>query len=199
MWVGDPKASERARVTAYNLARTLIHAHAFLSFPGGILLEVEPVTWLEVRECSTTKVVSGYMHKTLATTPLDSKHPDKLRLLEAAVLARSVSKHPSIQFAIGDFYSARREVGPYSSFYAFRVLEDVGFHFGTRTGDKPDWDAMNKALGKSKDHWRLLTDAGTWSRHLNEENMQKLRNVGSDRTLPLAHQALDLAVKRIVK
>jgi hypothetical protein len=64
------------------------------------------------------------------------------------------------QFALGDFYIARREVGPYSAFYAFRALEDVGFHFGVMKNDKPDWDVMNAALGTSKAKWGPLTKGG---------------------------------------
>jgi hypothetical protein len=43
-----------------------VHADAFVSYPGGIVLDVEPVTWLEVREHVPEGVVSGYMHQTLA-------------------------------------------------------------------------------------------------------------------------------------
>ena len=75
-------------------------------------------------------VVSGYMHQTLANAPLDPNHPDKARLRSAAALVRKVQPFPALQLALGDLYTARREIGPYSSFYAFRVLEDVGFHFG---------------------------------------------------------------------
>ncbi len=195
LWRGDPKQNENARATASSLARALIHAHAFVSFPAGIVLEVEPVTWLEVRECSTTKVVSGYMHQTLAAVPLDSNHPDKARLLKAAELTRSVLDHPALSFAIGDFYAARREIGPYSSFYAFRVLEDVGFHFGTTKEGRPDWDKMNAVLGTTKDDWRELTDAGTWARHLSKENTQKIKAIDLGKMLSLAHKALRLVLK----
>jgi hypothetical protein len=150
LWSGDHEQNEIARTTAYTLARALIHADAFLSFPTGIVLEVEPVTWLEVRDCVPKGVVSGYMHQTLATAPLDSNHPDKIRLCGAAALTGALRELPALQFALGDFYTARREVGPYSAFYAFRVLEDVGFHFGVTKNDKPDWDTMNAALGTSK-------------------------------------------------
>jgi hypothetical protein len=103
-------------------------------YPGGIVLDVEPVTWLEVREHVPRGVVSGYMHHTLANVRLDPNHPDKARLRSAAALVRQVQPFPAVQLALGDFYTSRREIGPYSSFYAFRVLEDVGFHFGV-TGE----------------------------------------------------------------
>ena len=84
LWQGDPNQNETARATAYTLARAFIHAEAFLSFPDGIVLEVEPVTWLEVRHSVPTKVVSGYMHQSLTTAPLDPNHSDKIRLRKAA-------------------------------------------------------------------------------------------------------------------
>lgn len=114
LWRGDPQDNEIARARAYFLARALIHADAFFSFPTGIVLEVEPVTWLEVRDCTTTKVISGYMHQTLAAVPLDSNHPDKIRLRKAAALARALGDIPALQLALGDFYTARREVGRFS-------------------------------------------------------------------------------------
>lgn len=48
--------------------------------------------------------------------------------------------------ALADFHAARRELGPYYAFFAFRVLKDIGFRFGDKDG-APDWPAMNKALG----------------------------------------------------
>jgi hypothetical protein len=44
LWAGNPQQNEAARATAYTLARTLVHADAFVSYPGGIVLHVEPVT-----------------------------------------------------------------------------------------------------------------------------------------------------------
>jgi hypothetical protein len=197
LWRGDPQQNEIARATAYTVARALIHADAFLSFPTGIVLEVEPVTWLEVRDCMPTKVVSGYMHQTLATAPLDSNHPDKIRLCDAAALARALGDVPALQLALGDFYTARREVGPYSAFYAFRVLEDVGFHFGAAKNDKPDWNAMNAAFGMSKAKWDPLTVAGTWARHLSDRRRPKLETIDRAALLRLAHEAVDLALNKI--
>jgi len=197
LWGGDPQQNEIARATAYTLARALIHADAFLSFPTGIVLEVEPVTWLEVRDCVPTGVVSGYMHQTLATAPLDSNHPDKIRLCGAAALRRALRELPALQFALGDFYTARREVGPYSAFYAFRMLEDVGFHFGVTKNDKPDWDAMNAALGTSKAKWDPLTEAGTCARHLSDRKLPKLETMDRAALLRLAHEAVELTLNKI--
>jgi hypothetical protein len=59
LWVGDPAHNDAARAIAYSLARALVHADALLTFPSGIVLDVEPVTWLEIRHCVHTKVVSG--------------------------------------------------------------------------------------------------------------------------------------------
>src|SRR5581483_11126436 len=131
LWAGDPEQNDEARADAYTLARALVHADAYESFPIGIVLNVEPVTWLEVRGHVPRDVVSGYMHPTLPAAPLDSTHPDRARLKRAAALVRQLHSRPALQLALGDFYAARREPGPYSPFYAFRVLEDVGFHFGT--------------------------------------------------------------------
>lgn len=197
LWGGDPQQNEIARATAYALARALIHADAFLSFPAGIVLEVEPVTWLEVRDCVPRGVVSGYMHQTLATAPLDSNHPDKIRLCDAAALTRALRELPALQLALGDFYTARREFGPYSAFYAFRVLEDIGFHFGTTKNDKPDWDAMNAALGTSKAKWDSLTEAGTWARHLSDRGVPRVETIGRAALLRLAHEAVELVLNKI--
>jgi hypothetical protein len=164
LWGGDPEQNEIARATAYTFARALIHADAFLSFPTGIVLEVEPVTWLEVRDCVPT---------------------GELREL------------PTLQFALGDFYTARREVGPYSAFYAFRVLEDVGFHFGVTKNDKPDWDAMNAALGTSKAKWDPLTEAGTGARHLSGRKLTMLETIDRATLLCLAHEAVKLTLNKI--
>jgi hypothetical protein len=197
LWSGDPQHNEIARATAYALAQALIHADAFLSFPAGIVLEVEPVTWLEVRDCVPTGVVSGYMHQTLAITPLDSNHPDKIRLCGAAALTQALCELPALQLALGDFYIARREVGPYSAFYAFRVLEDVGFHFGVTKNDKPDWNAMNAALRTSKAKWEPLTESGTWARHLSDRRLPKLETIYRAALLRLAHEAVELTLNEI--
>lgn len=197
LWGGNPQQNNEARWTAHYLARALIHAHAFCTFPEGYVLEVEPVTWLEVRDCQAKGVISGYMHQTLATAPLDPNHPDKAQLLRAAALTRSLLGFASLQLALADFHTARREVGPYSAFYAYRVLEDVGFQFGATKDDKPDWQAMNRALGTNKTKWDPLTDAGTWARHLNRQKMSKLAGITREDLLGLAHEAVTLALTRV--
>lgn len=196
LWSGDPQQFDRARETVNALARTLIHADAFCSFPDGLVLEVEPVTWLEIRDCQPTGVVSGYMHQTLATAPLDPNHPDKMRLCSAAALADALHQVATLQLALADFYTARRELGPYSAFYAFRVLEDIGFHFGVTKDDKPDWDAMNTALGTVKTKWDPLTEAGKLARHLSERKLPKLVADNRNQLLGLAHEALAVALKQ---
>ena len=52
LWAGNPQQNEAARATAYTLARTLVHADAFVSYPGGIVLHVEcaPLTGEKNRE-----------------------------------------------------------------------------------------------------------------------------------------------------
>ncbi len=154
MWHGDASHRATASAQAHTLARTLIHAEGFLSYPNGIVLDVEPATWLEVPNIvRPEKVISGYMHHSQANAPLDPNHVDKIRLRKAAAFRRILSNTAALQLAFADFYTARREVGPYSAFYAYRVLEDVGFHFGSK-GVHPDWDEMNRALGTSKEKWK---------------------------------------------
>ncbi|HEX5019716.1 MAG TPA: hypothetical protein VFX54_03585 [Candidatus Binatia bacterium] len=103
LWAGDPRRDEAVRATAYKLARALVNADAFVSYPGGIVLDVEPVTWLEVREHVPKGVVSGYMHQTLANLLLDPNHPDKARLRSAATLVRQVQPFLALQLVLGDF------------------------------------------------------------------------------------------------
>jgi len=50
--------------------------------------------------------------------------------------------------------SSNRGLSPLFAFFAYRALEDIAYRFGVVGGDKPDWDAMNQALGTSKQHWR---------------------------------------------
>jgi hypothetical protein len=52
IWIGEPENNESARGLAHHLARTLIQSHAYFSLPDGSLLEIEPVTWLEVKTAS---------------------------------------------------------------------------------------------------------------------------------------------------
>jgi hypothetical protein len=198
-WVGDPQRNDDAREYALELARALVHAHAFCSFPQGLVLEVEPVTWLEIPNCETANTVTGYMHPTLDTTPLHREHLDNAPLRRAADLVRALvgMPHASIplQMALGDFHGARRERGPYAAFYAFRVLEDVGFSFGATNQDKPDWVAMNTALNTDEGRWRLLTEAGTAARHLSEKKLVTPPAASRQELLALAHEALTLALK----
>jgi len=197
LWRGDPKQHVTASGAACTLARILVHADALFSCPKEIVLEVEPVTWLEVRDCTTTKIVNGYMHQTLSSTPLDSSHPDKIRLCRAAQLTYALGGFPSLKFAIADFYTARREVGPYSAFYAYRVLEDIRNHFGHGKDDKADWNRMNAALGTTKDKWSQLTEAGTLARHLGDDGLRKLETMDRAALMGLAHEAMNLCLTKI--
>lgn len=197
LWVGDPQRNEEARATAYTLARRLVHADAYESFPTGIVLNVEPVTWLEVREHVLKNVVSGYMHQTLATSPLDSEHPDKARLKRATALVRQLHDHSALQLALADFYTARSEIGPYLAFYAFRVLEDVGFHFGTNRKGGPDWDAMNESLGTTKEKWKVLIDAGKKARHLSTKGLVTLETEDPLSLITCAREALEGALRAL--
>jgi len=194
LWYGDKTHFDTAQAQASTLARALIHAEAFLSFPNGIVLDVEPVSWLEVRDTGRPKkVVSGYMHESQASAPLNPNHPDKDRFREAGNLVRSLVDSVALQLALADFYTARREVGPYGAFYAYRVLEDVGLHFGSTKGGHPDWDKMNSALGTSETKWDLLKNAGTLARHLG--GLSKPVERGA--LVALAREAITLVVGKI--
>ena len=74
--------------------------------------------------------------------------------------------------------------------------EDVGFHCGTKN-DKPDWDAMNAALGTVKAKWTPLTEAGTWARHLSNRKLPRLEAIDRACLLRLAHEAVELTLNKI--
>lgn len=191
-WAGDPRRNDEARDIAHHLARLLVHSHAYCSFNKGNVLDVEPVTWLEIRNCDAKETVSGYMHPTLGTVPLLSEHPDNVVLRGATQLTRALVGSVPLQLAVADFHVARRELGPYSAFYAFRVLEDIGFHFGATEQDKPDWGAMNNALSTTEGKWRLLTEAGTSARHLSVQKFHSQPSASRHELLALSHEALTL-------
>jgi hypothetical protein len=158
------------------------------------VLEVEPVTWLEVRDTKPTKVVTGYMHQSLGIAPLDREHPDNLRLKKAGELVLALAGSPELRVALADFHTARREAGAYLAFYANRALEDVGYYFGTTKKDHPDWDAMNAELGTSKAKWERLTKSGETARHEGALASAKLGD--RDTLLGLAHEALKLVFEK---
>src|SRR5689334_14193464 len=189
LWGGDPTQNDEARREAHALARRLVHADAFLSFPDGLVLDVEPVSWLEVRDAEPRGSVSGYMHPSLAVAPLSPAHPDAQRIRSSATLAGVLDSRAALQMALADFHASRREVGPYVAFYAFRALEDVGFHFGATKDDHPKWDDMNRALGTTKATWDSLTDAGTAARHLSVGKLPALATADLLRLRELAHDA----------
>ena len=92
---------------------------------------------------------------------------------------------------------ARREVGPYSAFYAYRVLEDIGSHFGLTKDEKPDGNAMNDALGTTEVKWKPLAKAGTIARHLNHQTLPQLEAMDRGDLLWLAREAVELALNKI--
>jgi hypothetical protein len=110
---------------------------------------------------------------------------------------RQVQPFPALQLALGDLYTARREIGPYSAFYAYRVVEDVGFHFGIIKHDKPYWKTMNAKLGTTAAKWQPLTDAGTAARHLNVERLPGLQTINGRELLDLARESLELVLKTL--
>jgi len=198
LWIscrGETEQYEVARAIALHLARTLIHSHAYCSYPGGTLLDVEPLIWSELKDSEVRETVFGYMHPSLETAQFQPGHPDNTPMLLAADVARGIHGSPSLWFALADFHVARREPVPYYAFYAYRVLEDVGFMFGT-VDDHPDWDVMNAAFKTKKEHWDLLIDAGTRARHLNEQKLRELAAMDSQELLNLSHKALTLVLEQ---
>jgi hypothetical protein len=196
-WNGKQEDYQQAVGTAHHLARSLVHAHAFCSFPNGCVLDVEPVTWLELRNSQPEKIVSGYMHPTLNIVPLVPDHSDSAPLRRAASMVHQILQFFQLGLALADFHAARRETGSYGFFYAYRVLEDVGYHFGATKGDHPDWDAMNKALKTSKQKWDPLIKAGTSARHLSQEKLKQLVQADPGRLLALAHEAITLFIEHL--
>lgn len=197
-WLGDTKDHDAARTTAVTLARHMVNANSFLAHPALSVTDAEPVSWLEVTQVQGTSITSGYMSPTQMRAPLKPGDPDGDRLQAAAELVRKIGGTQDLAFAIfmalADFHAASREAGPYAAFFAFRVLEDVGFAFGAVKGDKPDWDAMNTALGTTKRDWESLTAAGTQARHLSENKLAS-PTLGKADALVLAHRALTLLLQ----
>jgi hypothetical protein len=201
LWAGDPEQNDAARDRAGILARQLIHASAFHTFPAGSVMDVEPVSWLEVPRVASSTVVAGYMSPTLKRTPLESDHPDGRLFKESAELVRKLNEKGNVGvqafLGLSDFHSARKETGPYSAFYAFRVLEDVAYAFGANAADKPEWATMNRAFGTTEDEWKPLTAAGTWARHLSEAKLEGPSPPNKDDALQLSHRALKLLLKHL--
>jgi len=174
---------------AMQLASALVDAHAYFSFPDRLPLDLHWVSWLEVKECEPRSTVSGYADPSLLRVPLDPNHPDNESLLAAGDLLRRLGGNPSLALALADFRAARRELGPYFAFFAYRVLEDIGYAFGEK-GGKPDWLAMNAALGTNQKHWDDLTQAGTAARHLSKGSLPTVLLKPRDVLLGLARDAL---------
>jgi len=54
---GNPAHHRDAISRAHALARAFVHAEAYLSFPNGIVLEVEPLTWLEAQNTQSNRII----------------------------------------------------------------------------------------------------------------------------------------------
>ncbi len=199
LMVGDPAQNDAMRAQAHQLARGLVHGHAFCSYPTGAFVDVEPIAWLEVPDWTPSEkpTVTGYMHASLASVPLTPEHKDNVPLRDAATIIRDAGSNPSVYLALADFHAAHREAGLYGAFYAFRVLEDVGYMFGVAKNDKPDWDAMNRAFGTKEADWKRLTDAGTRARHMQPGALATLTAIERAELLNLAHDALAHAIRYV--
>jgi hypothetical protein len=194
VWVGDPAQNDISRDTAITLARRLVHANSFLAHPAPSVYDAEPVSWLEVTGVTGTTLTAGYMSPSLGGAPLSSADPQGVRLKSAAELVRKIGGSGTMSMplymALADFHAARMETGPYAVFFAFRVLEDVGYAFGSVANDKPNWDAMNAAIGTTKAEWDKLTQAGIWARHLNDSKLISGAPLSKSEALQLAHTCL---------
>jgi hypothetical protein len=109
---------------------------------------------------------------------------------------RTLAGYRSLQLGFADFRAARREVGPYSAFYAYRVLEDIGIHFGATKEEKPDWPAMNAALVTDRGHWQTLIDAGIGACHLKASKLPTAVASDPGSRLRLARKAVERTMKR---
>ncbi len=180
---------EHAQQAARQLASALVDAHGYFSFPDRLPLDLQWVSWLEVKGCGPRSTVSGYADPSLLRAKLVPAHPDNEPLLAAGDLLRRLGNNLSLALALADFRAARRELGPYYAFFAYRVLEDIGFAFGEK-GGAPNWPAMNKALGTTKEHWDDLTKTGTAARHLNKASLTSIQSKPRKALLDLARDAL---------
>lgn len=194
---GKPEEFHDLLGHAHHLAQMLVRAHAFCSYPEGAVLDVEPLMWLELQECQPTKTISGYMHRSLRHLGLEPEHPDNTAVRAAATLVHTAHADVSVNLALADFQSARRDLSPYFAFFAYRALEDIAYRFGVVGGDKPDWDAMNQGLGTSKQHWQALTTVGTAARHLNPADVATITALKRNDVLDVAHDALTRLLRHL--
>ena len=157
-------------------------------FPGFPALDVMAESWFEVVGVGQAQsTVFGYADSSLEFVPLVQGHPDSQPFVEASSILKATHVEPELGPAFADFRVARRQTGSYVAFFAYRVLEDIGYTFGT-TDDKPNWDAMNLALGTTKGDWRKLTEAATAARH---NPARAIDSRERDELLAIAKRALE--------
>jgi hypothetical protein len=117
-----------------------LDVHAYCSYPTLRQLDLVSEGWIEVRDAAAKEIVFGYADPSLESLDLVADLADNRPFFEAArLLGTTLSRVPDLGHAFADFRAARGQTGSYLSFYANRVLEDVGYLFGRR-GDSPDWD-----------------------------------------------------------
>jgi hypothetical protein len=159
-----PDTFDGVLLEAKRLAATFIDAHAYCSFPRFPPLDLMAESWFAVVGVGPRNTVFGYADSSLNFVPLVPGHSDNQPFIEASRVMRLINAAPGVGPALADFRAARQQTGSYVAFFAYRVLEDVGYTFGTKD-DKPNWVAMNSALGTTERHWGRLTEAGTAARH----------------------------------
>lgn len=176
---------------AQALVASLIDAHSYFAYPNLPALDLSPINFFEVKDSGPKSTVFGYNDPSLLHAPLQAGHDDNKPFVEATKLVSHTLNTAGLGAALSDFRTARRDIGPYSAFYAFRALEDIGYSFGKSGDDKPNWEAMNDAFGTNEDYWKPLTDAGEQARHL-EPNSQITLKLIQNRTniLNLSKDAL---------
>jgi hypothetical protein len=185
---------------ALGLASALIDVHGYYSYPDLPVLDLSPINFFEVKDSGAKSTVFGYTDPSIAHVPLQSGHADNKPFITAASLVSRTLSTAGLGAAFSDFRSARRNLGPYSAFYAYRVLEDIAYSFSKAKDGKPGWEEMNDTFGTTKNHWKFLTDAGTQARHFDPDPQQarafKLIS-GRVAYLNLAKEALDRWLKSL--
>lgn len=185
-----PEHFDAVRSIVHTAATALIDAHAFFAFPDLPAVDLEPVTWQEVKESGVRSTVFGYADRSQEIAPIVPGHEHNRPFRQSEAFLNTVDLAIALTPALADFRSARRESGMYSGFYAYRVLEDVAYGFGEQLVAKT-WVAMNEALGTTEEHWKPLTRLGTAIRHASRDQPRFLNDAERGTALGLAKEAID--------
>ena len=176
---------------AQGVAAAVVDAHAYLGYPGNQALDLEPQTWHEIFNTPERGAMLGRLYPASSSSRARNEEASGLlrRCVEFLGIGH-VANH--LAPALADFRIARKELGIYSAFYSFRVLEDVAYAFGSRGATRPAWKRMNEALGTSELDWKPLTGAGVEARHLRPELSRGITDAKRQKLLDLAKRCIDL-------